>query len=214
MLYRRRRHARLARTLLVLVAVGGLFSLAHPVFARGTSVNYRRDLSYGFYDEQTDLYYFIVEYRVSKPRRPIWFIMPIELPSRVYFHKIFLYTYDAQHKRLEQRAVLRDNVGYGINVKSSRFAGSEEGIVFSYSRGWSKERGMLHDVFIADRHSTEVRPAGTEQAMPETSPLFQRYFGEYQSPFTANPGVVGITELRTTVLAEVSEEDWELPREW
>ena len=195
-------------------AAGGLLGLAYPVHAQGTNVNYRQDLSYGFHDAETDLYYFMVEYRVSKPRRPVWFIMPIELPSRVYFHKIFLYTYDAQHNRLEQRAVLSDNVGPGTNIKSSRFASSEEGIVFSYSRGWSKERGMLHDVLIADRHSPEVWPAGAEQVMPETSPLFQHYFGEYQSPFTANPGVVGITELRTTVLAEVSEEDWGLPREW
>lgn len=208
------RRARNTRMLLVIMAVGGLVSLAQPLQAQGTSVNYRRDLSYGYHDEQSDLYYFIVEYRVSRPRRPIWFIMPIELPSQVYFHKIFLYTYDVQQNRLEQRAVLRDNVGHGTNIKSSRFMGNEEGIVFSYSSGWSKERGMLHDVFVADRQSTEVRPAGTEQAVPETSPLFQQYFGAYQSPFTANPGVVGITELSTHVLAEIEEEDWELPREW
>ncbi|MCA1753703.1 MAG: hypothetical protein LC641_03175 [Spirochaeta sp.] len=209
-----RRYANLVRILLVVTAAGGLFSLALPAHARGTTVNYRRTHSYGFHDEQTNMYYFIVEYRVSKPRRPIWFIMPIERPSHVYFHKIFLYTYDATHGRLQQRAVLRDDVGYGTNIKSSRFVRRDAGIVFSYSRGYIIDKGFLHDVFVVDPCSVEVRPAGSERAVLDTSPLFQQNFGDYQSPFTANPGIVGITELRTTVLAKVSEEDWGLPREW
>ncbi|TVR91426.1 MAG: hypothetical protein EA428_05745 [Spirochaetaceae bacterium] len=177
-------------------------------------MNYRRTHSYGFHDQETNIYYFIVEYRVAKPRRPVWFIMPIERPARVYFHKIFLYTYNATHSRLQQRAVLRDEVGYRTSIQSSRFTRSDAGIVFSYISGYSTDQGFVHDVFIVDPHSGEVRPVDAEPAMLETSPLFHQYFGDYQSPYTANPGIVGITELRTTVLAEVSEEEWGLPREW
>jgi len=214
MLYRRCRYPGLLRTLFLVAAASGLFSLALPAHARGTRVNYRRTHSYGFHDQATNIFYFIVEYRVARPRRPVWFIMPIERPARVYFHKIFLYTYDAPHGRLQQRAVLRDDVGYRTNIQSSRFARSDAGIVFSYISGYSIDQGFLHDVFVVDPRSGVVRPLDTEPAMPEASPLFQQYFGDYQSPFTANPGIVGITELRTTVLTEVSEEDWGLPREW
>lgn len=199
--------------LLLVAATLGFFGLTQPAFGQSAQLNHRRELSYGYLDAETNTYYFLVDYRISRSRRPVWFILPIERPPQVYFHKIYLYSYDATHARLQQLAVLRDDVGPNTNVKYSRFTRTATGIVIAYSSGWAAGEGLQHDVFILDPHSAVVRPAGGQSQIPETSTLFQQYFGTYLSPFEANPGVVGITELRTRVLATVSEDDWGLPRQ-
>ena len=190
-----------------------VFALAAvPASADRYGVNYTRDLSYGFRDGED--YYFIVEYRVWQRRRPIWFIMPIERGSRVFHHEIYLYRYRSNAHRLEQIATLRDTVNVGTNIKQSRFVRTEDRIVFSFDVGRTDGLQSLYDVFVLDPSTLSLSPAGPEQPVRRESELFQRYFGEYRSPFTANPGIVGITGLRTDVLRAVEEDDWGLPRRW
>ena len=190
-----------------------VFALAAvPASADRYGVNYTRELSYGFRDGED--YYFIVEYRVWQRRRPIWFIMPIERGSRVFHHEIYLYRYRADSDRLEKIATLRDTINVGTNIKQSRFVRTTDGIVFSLDAGRTDGIESVYDVFVLDPSTLSLSPAGPEQPVPRDSELFQRYFGEYRTPFTANPGIVGITELRTDVLRAVKEDDWRLPRTW
>lgn len=101
-----------------------------------------------------------------------------------------------------------------ITSSSTTACGSAEGIAFSYITGISKDLESMHHVFILDTATLEVRHAGPARTVPRDSGLFQQYFAGYKSPFTDNPGIIGITELKTDVRRDVDEAYWKLPRRW
>ncbi len=189
---------------------------------RYSRISYRKELSCGFRSDGR--VHFLLEYTVSRARRPIWFIMPIERSPVYYFHKIFLYRYDPDTGSLDRLATVRDEVGFQTSVRDTRFVEEEPGrFVFAYRAGWESGKGLLHDLLIWDESTGRLYTVDGEAATPDASirphypddsPEIQRYFADYISPWWDNPGVISITDLRREVLAEVTREDWDLPRDW
>lgn len=212
-------------TTILLVAV---FTIAIPpvdtvLDAAGTreaSTHYVKNFSYGFRDRSS--IYFLLEYKVYRRRRPVWFIMPIERSPVYYYYRIFFYRFDIETDRLEQLATLRDETSPQTSVKNSLFTGEDHRIVFAFYSGWDRERGTLYELRVWDPHVQRFvgTPVGTElgsatsSPVPREDPRMQHYFADYRSPWEANPGVITITELKTSVLADVTDEQWDLPREW
>lgn len=196
--------------LLLLITVVILPEAVHPAGQR-ESRQYRRDYSYGF--REGDQVYFLLEYRVFRRRRPIWFIMPIERSPVYYDHRIFLYRYDTAEGRLEQLGLVRDEIPTQTNIKSSLFTRENGRVIFAYQAGWESGQGLLYELrgwdTARDRFADPVMEGGVR--VSRGSPTMDRYFRDYVSPWWDNPGVITITELRTEILRDVSDEDWGLP---
>ena len=81
-----------------------IYPLVLPYSARRPEAT-RLQLSPGLITEEG--VYFLAEYRVSRYRRPVWFIMPIERSPTVYYEGVFLYRFRAgDSTELERLAVL------------------------------------------------------------------------------------------------------------
>jgi hypothetical protein len=189
-----------------------LISLAAASLSADKPVNYTMNFSSGLRDG--DAVYFLLEYKVWKARSPIWFIMPIELPPKIYFHKIFLYRYMPKADRLERLAVVREEFPPAVGVQASKFTKDGNAVVFAYPAGYDKEQRPLFEVRSWDTAASKFREQGTDSVVTRDSSLHQRYFGNYKSPYDSNPGVIGITELKKVILKDVTPEQWDLPRKW
>ena len=196
--------------LLVLVATMFVPDTVLPAGAR-ESRQYRREFSFGFREDPH--VYFLLEYKVFRRRRPIWFIMPIERSPVYYDHRIFLYRYDTAEGRLEQLGLVRDEIPTQTNIKSSLFTRENGLVIFAYQAGWSRDQGLLYELRGWDTARDRFADPGVEGGVrvSRESPAMQKYFRDYVSPWWDNPGVITITELKTEVLKDVSEEDWGLP---
>ncbi len=199
---------------------------------RESSAVYSKNFSHGFRVDRE--IYFLLEYKVWQPRRPIWFILPIERPPRAHYNRIFLYRFDPEEQRLDRLAQVRETIGPRTNVKYTLFttgeAVSDDGrmhgktIVFAYSAGWDADQGFLYDLLawhikagkLTGAEDTTTPPAGdTERRLyGRETPEMRRYFERYASPWTDNPGVISITELKQEILSVLPEEKWGLPRKW
>ncbi len=123
--------------------------------------------------------------------------------------------YEPATNRLEQLATVREEFPPRVSISNSKFTKDGSNVVFAYQAGSEIEAGLLYEVRVWDAEARELHEAGPEALGPVSSSLYQRYFGGYKSPFSDNLGILGISELRRDVLAEVGEEDWDLPlEEW
>ena len=196
--------------LLIIVLVVGL--LLYPVVFpyRSSEAQQRRTLSDGFGDG--DQIYFLLDYRVSRARRPVWFIMPIERPPKVYHRSLALYRFDVDSGRLVRLAILKENdFPVQFNARYTQFTKADEAIVFAYRAGWDSEQGVLYAVHAWDP-VTQTFVLGGPDADPviETAPEYQVHFSDYLSPWTDNPGILPVTELQER-LAVVPSAAWNLP---
>ncbi|TVR31958.1 MAG: hypothetical protein EA404_08835 [Spirochaetaceae bacterium] len=165
--------------------------------------------SYGFQDGEQC--YFLLEYKVSTPRRPVWFIMPIERSPKMHYHRIFLYRFDTTTQELERLATVLETVPRQTTIQSTIFGLRDGRVVFAFNSGWDSERGLLHDLRVWDRDAGALVEAERVVA-PRDAPEIARYFGDYQGGLANYPGMMTITTLRNEILTGVSEEQWDLPR--
>ncbi len=172
------------------------------------SVRHTRTFSYGF--EDAEMVYFLLEYRVSRPRAPVWFIMPIERRPEVFFHELYLYRYDQEAGRLEKLGTVRDEFFPGGSIAGSKFTKDEDRIIFAYRTGHGNGYSLLFEVRIFDVARDRLLPPDPNGPAPADSAIHRRYFEDYVSPYRDNPGIVGIAELKER-LSEVAEEEWDLP---
>lgn len=197
----------------IVLLVATFLVLASPGAGAGggrenDSRRYSKSFSYGF--REGNLYYFLLEYRVSTPRRPVWFIMPIERPSIVHYHRIFLYRFDTATQKLERLATVQETVPRQTNIKSTIFGLRDGRVVFAFTSGWDNEHGLMEDLRVWDRDAQSLVDA--EQVVaPRDSPEIARYFGDYEGGLADYPGMMTITSLKNEVLADVTEEEWDLP---
>lgn len=203
----------LPRSLTAALLAVWLLGLAVPVIAGGRreddSRRYTRRLSYGFCHE--DQVYFLLEYRVYTPRRPVWFIMPIERSSIVHYHRIFLYRFDRTREQLERLATVQESVPLRTSVQSTKFGERNGRIAFAFYSGSDPERGLIYELHLWDREAQKLVEA-EHAAAPWESPEIARYFGDYEGGLADYPGMITISELRNQVLADVPDEEWDLPR--
>ncbi|MFW5878814.1 MAG: hypothetical protein ACOCVR_03260 [Myxococcota bacterium] len=174
-------------------------------------IQYQKTFSYGLEDE--DAVYFLLEYKVWRARAPVWFIMPIERSPEIFFQEIYLYRYQPETQRLEKLATVRDDFPPGVSIRSTKLTGDDGDVIFAYQAGNSLERGILYEVRIWDRAGRRLLSPDPEGPSPTDSPLHERYFGEYRSPWTDNPGIMPISDVKA-LAAGAPEEDWDLPAEW
>ena len=175
-------------------------------------VNYSMTHSQGF--QHDDHIYFLLDYEVWKKGRVIWFIMPIELPKKVYFREIYLYRYQPDLNKLEKLGVLRKEFPPRINVKYSKFKNENGKVFLAYAAGTDEERKQLVDIFVWDTKAQMFLENDFQNPLPTDHPLHEQYFNDYLSPWDANPGIVGISKLKNEILQRVVDKDYDLPTHW
>lgn len=201
-------------TLIMLLVVGLLLYPVVQPYSPDRPIRYTRTLSPGFAYEDT--VYFLLDYRVSRYRRPVWFIMPIERSPTVYFQAIYLYAWEPADHALTQLDVLRSDFPFPprVSVNMARFLPAEEGIALAYQAGTTAEFDTQWDLRIWNPDTGTLRPAGTQlNLVTESSSAYQQHFADYRSPAADNPGRIAITDLRE-LLEGLTAEDWDLPRQW
>jgi hypothetical protein len=130
--------------------------------------------------------YFVVDYIESKPGRTFWFIMPFNTPPRVFVHQIVLCRAVTGAGPPEAVAVLEEDRS-SVLSRNHMFRQEGDLVVIAYDRGWDRERRtVVKEVF--SWNVRESRLARTAKA--EVEETFRGYFADYNSPYTANPGVV------------------------
>lgn len=140
--------------------------------------------------------------------------MPMNLPRKVYFREIYLYRYEPNLNKLEKLSVLRKEFMPAINVKYTKFTADKSNIVFAYFAGYDDSYNRMVDLFIWDSKTRQFRDTGYENPVSEDNPLHQQYFGDYQSPWRDNPGIIGISRLKNEILKHLTNEDYDLPEDW
>ncbi len=174
-------------------------------------VQYSKTHSYGF--QHDDHIYFLLDYQVWKSGGRFWFIMPIQLPSKVSLKQVYFYRYEPDLKELEKLAVLRDDAMQSIDVKYTRFTKDISKIVFAYHAGYDEDFKSLTDFFIWDTKAGKLTDTGFENPVRDSHPLYQEYFSDYQSPWHDNPGIISISELNNEILYHLTTDDYDLPEE-
>jgi len=189
--------------------------LPGPVIEGGNQVRYVKNFSHGLVVE--DSIYFVLEYRVSEDRSPLWFIMPIERSPKFHYQKLFLYSWTPCSEELKQLAVLREEFPFPprINVGLSRFNSTPNGFVFIVTAGSDEDHRQVYELRAWDIESEGFSPINGQKTniINLESPLYLEYFADYLSPWVDNPGIISIAELKEE-LEELDQEDWDLPREW
>jgi len=175
-------------------------------------VHYSKTHSYGFH--HNDDIYFLLDYQIWKRGARFWFIMPFQLPTKVYLKKIYLYSYEPDLNKLEKLGVLRDEAMQAINVRRTKFTKDNSKIVFAYHAGYDEEINPLIDLFIWDTKTGRFADTGVENPVRDNHPLYEKYFSDYLSPWQDNPGIIGISELNNEILKDLTIEDYDLPEEW
>ena len=155
--------------------------------------------------------YFLLEYRIFTPRRPVWFIMPIERPPKVHFHGVFLYRYDTDTQQLERLATVLESVPRQTFISYTIFGLRDRRVVFAFPSGRDSDSRSLTDLRVWDREAGTLVETERVHA-PQDNPSYERYFGDYEGGLASYPGMITITKLRTEVLAGVSPDDWDFPR--
>ena len=175
-------------------------------------VHYSKTHSYGF--QHDDHIYFLLDYQVWKRGGRFWFIMPVQLPSKVYLKQVYFYRYEPDRNDLEKLAVLRDEAMQSINLRYTKFTEDNSKIVFAYHAGYDEDFKSLTDFFIWDTKAGKFADTGFENPVRDSHPLLQEYFSDYQSPWQDNPGIIGISKLNNEILKSLTGEDYDLPEEW
>ncbi|TVR75144.1 MAG: hypothetical protein EA408_00855 [Marinilabiliales bacterium] len=175
-------------------------------------VHYSKTHSYGF--QHDDHVYFLLDYQVWKRGGRFWFIMPVQLPSKIYLKQVYLYRYEPDLNDLEKLAVLRDEAMRSINVRYTKFTEDDNKIVFAYHAGYDEEINPLIDLFIWDTQTGKPDDTGFENPVRDNHPLYQEYFSDYQSPWRDNPAIISISALKNEILQHLTNEDYDLPEEW
>ncbi len=153
-------------------------------------------LSPGFVHEES--IYFLVEHRVSRRRRPVWFIMPIERSPVVYEHTIYLYRYESEAGRVERLATIAERPP-SASLQYTKFASDGDRVVFASQVAVDLHDGTIFELRFWDTSSGELIDPGPESRGPADSPLHRRYFAGYLSPWSANPGIVPTSDLRRMI---------------
>lgn len=175
-------------------------------------VNYSMTHSQGYqYDEYV---YFLLDYEVWKKGRVIWFIMPIELPKKVYFREIYLYRFQPEMKNLENLGVLRKEFPPRINVKYSKFNNENGKIILAYTAGTDENHKQLVDIFMWDIKANKFLDNDFQNPVPLDHPIHEQYFKDYISPWKDNPGIIEISILKNEILQHIDRETYGLPERW
>jgi len=175
-------------------------------------VHYSKEHSYGFHHQ--DHIYFLLDYDVWKRGRRLWFIMPFELPKKVYFREIYFYRYEPDLKELEQLGVLRKEFVPATTVRYTKFTKDNDKIIFLYYAGYDESIKRQIDIFIWDSKEEMFADTGYENPVDKNNPIYKKYFSDYISPWRDNPGVVAISRLRNEILQHLTIEDYDLPQDW
>ena len=119
-----------ARLLIIVVMLGFIF--LSGVYSSAEGVYYSKTFSWGLFESED--VYFLLDYRVSRPRRPLWFILFIERPGKVYYHRIFFFRYNPEEDEL-----VREEFPPGVWVSGSRIKERDGKIIFAYRAGFDEE---------------------------------------------------------------------------
>ena len=175
-------------------------------------VNYSKTHSYGF--QHDDHVYFLVDYQVWKRGGRFWFIMPVQLPSKIYLKRVYLYRYEPDLKELVKLGIPRDEAMQSINVRYTKFTKDNGKIVFAYHAGYDKEINPLVDFFIWDTQTGKFVDTGVENPVRDDHPLYQEYFSDSESLWQDDSGMISISTLKNEILQHLTNEDYDLPAEW
>ncbi len=196
-----------AKFLMFFLIIGSLYSCNSQ-----RPVNYSKTHSYGF--EHNDDIYFLLDYQIWKRGGRFWFIMPIQLPTRIYLKKVYLYRYEPDLNQLEIVGVPREEAMRSINVVRTKFTKDNSKIIFAYHAGYDEDINPLVDFFIWDTQTGRFTDTGVENPVRYDHPLYEKYFSDYKSPTRDNPGIIGISTLNNEILKGLTGEDYDLPEEW
>ncbi len=197
----------IAKYLVFLLIVTTLYSCSSQ-----KPVNYSKTHSYGF--QHNDHIYFILDYQVWKRGGRFWFIIPFQLPSKVYLKKVYFYRYEPDLNELEKLGIPRDKDMQSINVRYTKFIKDNSKIIFTYHTGYDEEIKPLVDIFIWDTKTGKFDDTGVENPVRDNHPLYQKYFSDYRSPWHDNPGIISMSTLNNEILQHLTAEDYDLPEEW
>ena len=166
--------------------------------------------SYGFYHQEH--IYFLLDYKVSQQGRRFWFILPFQLPTKVHFREIYFYRYEPALDNIQKLGVCRKEFKPNISVKSSKFTKDNNKIIFSNYVGYDENKNRQMDIFIWDSKKEEFIDTGYKNPVDENNPLYKKYLSDYISPWSDNPGIIGISRLRREILQHLTVEDYDLPK--
>ena len=173
-----------------------IYPLVLPYSARRPEAT-RLQLSPGLITEEG--VYFLAEYRVSRYRRPVWFIMPIERSPTVYYEGVFLYRFRAgDGTELERLAVLREDwpLPPQTTVRWAQLVESGNEIAMAYESGRNSDLELQYDLRVWDRVEGRLRNETEGEFVDRDDASFQKYFSGYASPPDANYGFVSMTDMR------------------
>lgn len=152
-----------------------------------TTVN----LSQGF--RHGDTVFFLADHHRYLPGRTFWFILPMKAGPKTLLHQTRLYSLDTNKKTLKLEAILRDTAELTCMVNSAKWALREGALYFSYnpSNRISPRTGHAERAVFRRDMST-----GAVSAMPGPEEALAELFAGYRSPYSANPGIVEISEYK------------------
>jgi len=197
----------LITSIIFILIIAGFFSCNS-----NRPVVYSKEYSPGFYNEGN--IYFLLDYDVWQRGRSFWFIMPFEGRKKVYFREIYLYRYEPELGRLDKLSVLRKDFKPATNLRYTRFTEDNGNIVFAYAAGYDKEINRLVDIFIWNTELNKIIDTDFDNPVTESNLLFKKYFSDYKSPYSDNPGIIEISRLKNEILQHLSDEDYKLPEKW
>jgi hypothetical protein len=160
------------------------------------------NLSQGF--RHGDTVFFLADYHRYQQGRTFWFILPLKAGPNTLCHLTVLYALDARTRTLRRVAVLADPADLTCSVRFAQWV-IRDGILYvayNPSNRLSPGSGQTErTVFRRDMTS------GVVSALPEPERSYQELFSDYRSPWTANPGVIEISDYKSLLPAE----GWDLP---
>ncbi len=172
-------------------------------------VIYSQNFSQGI--EHENSVYFLIDYKVWQRGRSFWFIMPFEGRVRILFREIYLYRYQKESTELSKEAVISENVCRTFKIMYTQIVSDNQNLVFAHHTS-----NMMDsiDLFFWDTKSRDFADTEYPRILPSGHELYKKYFEDYISPSWDNPGIITITELRNNILKNISNEQYQLRKDW
>lgn len=171
-----------------LMAVLAACCWASP-FHHGT-VETTLNLSQGY--RSGDTVFFLADHHRYRRGRTFWFVLPFNVGSRTQSHRTALYSLNTRTRALKLEAVLAEPAEPTCAVSFAKWALKDGVLFFSYDPSNRLGPGgrtvrALYRRDMATGAVERIADAGQHEAS---------LFAGYRSPWTANPGVIEISDYK------------------
>ncbi len=173
-------------------------------------VHTRKTHSYGFQHENH--IYFLLDYRVWQEGRRFWFILPFKLPNKIIISKVNLYRYEPEIDKIEKLGNLDIKRSPSTSLGYGKITEHNDKIIFLYNAGYDENFKLKKAIFIWDTKKEIFVDTGYQNPVSTDSEIYKKFFSEYKSPRSDNPGIIGFSKLRNEILQHLTIEDYDLPK--